>query len=83
MNKIETLKDLIENIFIIGGSEVYKEAIQDTRCSKIYLTQLSEEINCDTFFPSIPVNKYQLSSDDETIYEEKGIHFKFLIFNRK
>jgi dihydrofolate reductase len=41
----------VHNIFIIGGSEIYKEAIKHKDCKNIYLTQIKEDIECDTFFP--------------------------------
>lgn len=41
-----------ENIWIIGGSEIYKLFINDVRY--IYLTKQEKIYDCDTFFPDIP-----------------------------
>ena len=54
-------EDILENVFIIGGAQVYQEALQHTACQKIYLTQIEKDFLCDTFFPAdlknLPFNK--------------------------
>lgn len=42
------------NIFVIGGQQLYEEAIKHPFCNKIYLTEFNFEKECDTFFPKIP-----------------------------
>lgn len=54
------LKSKIENIFVIGGGQIYKQAITLPECSKLYITEVDDETPCDTFFPAIPSN-YSLS----------------------
>jgi len=46
----------INDIFVIGGEKVYKEAIIHPDCKYLYLTKVSpvSYILCDTFFPKIP-----------------------------
>ena len=51
----EELKRKIENIFVIGGGQIYKKAINLPECEKLYLTELDADISCDTFFPEIPL----------------------------
>ena len=41
----------IENIFVIGGAEVFKEAIQMPECKKVYLTMVNQLYPADVFFP--------------------------------
>lgn len=48
------LRNDIENIFIIGGSRLYEEAMKHKDCRYIYKNVLDEEYCCDTFFPRIP-----------------------------
>ena len=60
------LKRRIENIFVIGGGQIYKKAINLPECEKLYLTEVDSDISCDTFFPEIP-SAYQ-----------KTVHFAFL-----
>ncbi len=43
----------IDRIFVIGGGEVYREAIMHPDCERVYMTVMEVELNrpCDTFFP--------------------------------
>jgi dihydrofolate reductase len=50
LNISYNIKD-VHNVFVIGGSEIYKEAIKHKDCENIYLTQIKDDIECDTFFP--------------------------------
>jgi len=42
--------------YVIGGEQLYRTAITDENCKKIYTTEIdsNESIQCDTFFPEIP-----------------------------
>jgi len=52
--------DDIETIFIIGGTRVYKEALEENLVSKIYMTRIDKDYECDTFFPEESFNKYMM-----------------------
>ena len=73
--------ETIENVFVIGGGQVYQTAINDKRCNKIYLTLITEDIECDTFFPQIPKD-FEIKECIPMI-EENGLHFQFSIYQRK
>ena len=45
-----------ENVWIIGGSELYNYALDKNIADKLYLTVIGKEYECDTFFPEIPKN---------------------------
>jgi len=44
----------IEHIFVVGGEQIYKEALQHPDCQDIYLTHIQKDFPCDTFFPPFP-----------------------------
>lgn len=44
----------IESQFIIGGSQLYKEALQKNWSQTLYLTSVPGNYECDIFFPEIP-----------------------------
>jgi dihydrofolate reductase len=44
----------VERIFVLGGAEVYRQAISLPGCRRIYLTRVLRRFPCDAFFPSIP-----------------------------
>lgn len=37
--------------FVIGGSQIYAEAIDHPSCEDLYLTRVQKEYECDAFFP--------------------------------
>ncbi|MCJ1247995.1 dihydrofolate reductase [Trapelia coarctata] len=41
----------LHRIFVIGGSEIYKAALQLAICKRVLLTRIYTDFECDTFFP--------------------------------
>lgn len=46
-----------EEVFIVGGAEIYKLAMDKT--DKIYLTRVHAEFEADVYFPEIDTNKWE------------------------
>ena len=44
----------VAGIFVLGGGEIYKQAIELPGCRRLYLTRVLKRYQCDTFFPPIP-----------------------------
>lgn len=40
--------------FVIGGGQVYAEALADPRCRRVYLTEVDGDFACDTFLAPLP-----------------------------
>lgn len=81
----DNLASKIENVWIVGGSSVYKEAMESERCHRIYFTDIQSEFDCDTFFPEIGNNFKQVPNDSEIpseVQEENGIKYQYKIFER-
>jgi len=47
-----------DEVFIIGGGEVFAQALP--LAGRIYLTQVHARISCDTFFPEIDLDHWQV-----------------------
>ncbi|XP_014671153.1 PREDICTED: dihydrofolate reductase-like isoform X2 [Priapulus caudatus] len=76
----------VENIMVIGGSDVYKVAMDSPYCHKVYLTRVLQDFDCDTFFPMFDESQYELISDPDVpgeIQEENGIPYKFHVYQKK
>ena len=59
-----------EEIFIVGGAEIYKLAMDKT--NKIYLTIVHKMFDADTFFPEIDFKKWaEIRHDDHQPDEKK------------
>lgn len=65
----------VENIFVIGGAQVYAHAMDHPLCQKLYVTHVQGEHGCDTFFPPISKQFFPISASEQ--YQEKGISFQF------
>lgn len=67
-----------EKCFVIGGGQIYKEAISHKSCHKLFLTQLDDTYDCDIFFPAF-AHDFALESCSDKISEEGGQYcFKVL-----
>ncbi|XP_030374290.1 dihydrofolate reductase [Scaptodrosophila lebanonensis] len=80
------LKDEIENVWIVGGSGVYAEAMSSPRCHRLYITKIQQHFECDTFFPNIPASFREVSPDTDTplgVQEENGIKYEYKILEKQ
>ena len=75
------LKETIDKIFVIGGSQIYNEAIQHPSCSAVHLTEVEypNESKLDTFFPTIEPERFTLYSSGP-IEKESGLRFQRLSY---
>jgi len=60
-------------IFIIGGSQIYKQALPF--CDKLYLTIVEDKPKADTFFPDYSEFTKIIS---EELHEENGLKYKWI-----
>jgi len=79
-------KSDIENIWIVGGSGVYKEAMASPRCHRLYITKIQKEFECDTFFPAIPDSFKEVSLDSDVplgVQEENDIKYEYKVLEKQ
>ncbi|KAM9329001.1 dihydrofolate reductase [Gastrophryne carolinensis] len=80
------LKDRIDLIWIIGGSSLYKEAMEKPISHRLFVTRIQQEFDCDTFLPEIDPQSYKLLADypgiSSEMQEENGIQYKFEIYEK-
>lgn len=71
-----------EEIFIIGGGNLYKQALP--YADRLYITEINEDFDGDTFFPAF--DKLEWDVVDETIGERdinNPYDFKFITYERR
>ena len=79
---LEEAKTINEDVFIIGGAELYKMALPLT--DKIYLTLVHEKFEADTFFPEIKEDEWLEESREKHESDEKNPHaYSFITLSRK
>ncbi|XP_068595810.1 zgc:153031 [Brachionichthys hirsutus] len=81
------LADLIETIWVVGGTRVYKEALGHPWCQLLYLSDVMAEFDCDVFFPEFDRGLFKLQESfpnvPSGIQEENGIKYKCQVFKRE
>ena len=71
-----------EEIFVIGGANIYKQLLPYTH--KIYLTKIDEDFEGDTYFPEINYDEFKTEYTSEQLIDEKnGLHYTFIDLVRK
>jgi dihydrofolate reductase len=71
-----------EEVFIIGGAEIYKQAMDQT--NRIYLTRVHQRFDADAYFPELDMTKWVETAREEHQPDEKNnIAFTFLTLESK
>lgn len=70
-----------EEVFIIGGAEIYKMFLP--YANKLYITTIDQEFEGDTFFPNISEGEWTEVAVKEGPTDEKNpYHYQFRVFER-
>lgn len=69
-----------EEIFIFGGGEIFREALEGGLVDKLYLTVVEGDYGADTFFPDYSEFKKVIK---EEFSESGGVKFRFVDLEKK
>lgn len=70
--------------FILGGGEIYRQAFKNNLVDRIYLTEIKESFEGDTFFPELDDSQWKETHREEFKADEKNPHdYAFVILERK
>ena len=71
-----------EEVFVIGGGQIYKQSLQ--LAHKLYITEVKEHFEGDTYFPDFDHREWNEISRKHHYKDEKHQHeFDFVIYTRK
>lgn len=71
-----------EEIFIIGGAQIYREALRIA--DRMYITRVMHDYEGDTSFPDIDLSEWELVAEEKHDRgEEYEYPFAFLTYERK
>ncbi|KAK4836171.1 hypothetical protein QYF36_019452 [Acer negundo] len=48
----------IEKVFVVGGGEILREALNAPECDAIHITEIDKSIDCDTFIPAVDLSMF-------------------------
>lgn len=75
---VEKYKNSDEEIFIIGGAQIYKKSLELRIVEKLYISHINFSDNeADTYFPEIDYGIW------EKVEEEKYAEWKFCVYKRQ
>ncbi|KAJ8414871.1 hypothetical protein AAFF_G00023940 [Aldrovandia affinis] len=78
------MAEQVDQVWVIGGSSVYKEVMEGPGCMRLFVTWVLQQFDCDTFLPPIHPDKFRLLSEfpgiPAEIQEENGIQYKFEVY---
>ncbi|KAG5183172.1 thymidylate synthase/dCMP hydroxymethylase domain-containing protein, partial [Tribonema minus] len=83
----QDMRDKVHKIFVIGGGQVYKEALGMEQCKQVHLTTVEapadgKQFECDTFFPPLDPASFKLVSRGDK-QSENGIDYRFNVYERQ
>ncbi len=53
-----------KEVFICGGGQIYKEALEKNLVNKMYLTEIDTEVEGDAFFPVFDKSKWEITKKE-------------------
>jgi len=70
-------------LFIIGGGQIYKEALEKGLIDRMYITHVHHDFDGDTFFPEIDENSWNKVSEISNSVDEKHQHpYSFVVYEK-
>lgn len=83
----------ISKLFVIGGAEIYKAAMELEETRRILITRIKSDFDCDTFFPVIEEGLWKRKSRNELgswvgeiisegVQEENGVRYEFEMYEK-
>lgn len=78
---IEKAKEINEDFFIIGGGNIYKQAMPFV--DELYITEVHHEFDGDTYFPEIDEDVFEETSREHHLKDEKHPYaYSFVSYKR-
>ncbi|HIA19243.1 MAG TPA: dihydrofolate reductase [Planctomycetaceae bacterium] len=70
-----------DEVFVIGGSQVYQLALPIV--DRLYVTRVHATVDGDTYFPDITTDHWQLQQTESHAADEKNDHdYSFIVYAR-
>lgn len=82
LHSIEEVLELAkkEDIFVIGGAQIYKQFLSDAE--KLYITKINESFEGDTFFPEIGDEWTLISSEKHAPDDKNTYEYEFQVYSK-
>jgi len=74
-------KEDVESAFVIGGQAAYQEAMEMAACSRIFITRIAKDVECDVFFPAFDDAQFKVVHVSQT-QSHKDMPYDFVVYER-
>ncbi|XP_056144121.1 dihydrofolate reductase isoform X2 [Lampris incognitus] len=78
------MAEMVDQVWVIGGSTLYKEMMESPGTRRLFVTRILQQFKSDTFLPEIKPDQYQLLPEfpgvAEGMQEENGIQYRFEVY---
>lgn len=74
------LDEFQQDLWVIGGAQVFEQAMTLGYADELYLTHIDADFGCDRFFPAF--DDFEQVTHSEP-FEENGFHFYYSVYRRK
>lgn len=72
-----------DDVFIIGGAQIYKQAIENDVADFLDITRVHAEFDADVFFPIIDENIWEQTESEDFVADEKhNYDYSFLRYQK-
>ncbi|MCA9374153.1 dihydrofolate reductase [Candidatus Peregrinibacteria bacterium] len=71
-------RDDVDQVFVIGGANVYKQALEHKDFYRFYATEIAAAFECDAFFPKFDLGMMHQPWAVTDYQEENGIQYRFI-----
>jgi len=75
------LTKIYNNIWIIGGETIYNQYINKSYIDRIYLTEIDDVFDGDTYFPEMPSYFHKTIQGKSSIFKKNALEFSSYNFN--
>ena len=73
-----------EEAFVIGGGQIYRNALENKLVDRMYITWIDEEFEADTFFPDFKEEEWEVVNSESFEKDEKNpYNFTIKTYDRK
>lgn len=77
---IQKADDMIETIYIIGGAQIFKHAMEFQDLTGMYITEIQKSYDCDTYYPEFDHKLYQKKIIGQD--QEDGVDFNYYLYSK-
>ncbi|MGH8762672.1 MAG: dihydrofolate reductase [Nitrosospira sp.] len=78
----KTVADMGAESFVIGGTEIFRQALP--LCDRLYITEIQRDFDGDVVFPEFNYEEWrEISRKKYRLAEDNGLEYDFVVFDRK